>query len=81
MSIQKRKTFIACLILTGALLLAWGLFFGAREVFPQQTTSSTAILESEPKLIKDVTVGGIKRDQYGKIRKTYSGKPPEACPT
>ena len=81
MSIKKRKTFIACLILTGALLLAWGLFFGAREVFPKQTTSSSATLESETALIKDVTIGGIKRDQYGKIRKTYSGKPPEACPT
>ncbi|MHC4216541.1 MAG: hypothetical protein ACYSWP_24595 [Planctomycetota bacterium] len=86
MSIQKRKSFITCLILTGVLLLAWGLFFGAREVFPKQIDSTPALdsaptLESETTLIKNVTFGGIKRDKYGKIRKTYTGKPPKACPT
>ena len=80
MNIQKRKTFIACLILIGVLLLAWGLLFGAREVFPKQI-DSTPTLESETTLIKNVTFGGIIRDQYGNIRKTYSGKPPKACPT
>jgi hypothetical protein len=80
MSIQNRKIFIACLILTGALLLAWSLLFGAREVFPQHTDSPTTF-EPESAFIRDVTVGGIIRDQYGKIRKTYTGKPPKACPT
>jgi hypothetical protein len=80
MSIQKRKTFITCLIMTGALLLAWGLLFGTQEVFPQHTDSPTTF-EHESALIRNVTFGGIIRDEYGKIRKTYTGKPPKACPT
>ena len=67
MSNQKRTTLIIYLLLTGAVLLAWGLLFGVREVFPKQIDSAP-ILESESTLIMDVTFGGIIRDQYGNIR-------------
>ena len=36
---------------------------------------------AEPALIKEVSIGGLKRDTNGKLHKTYTGKPPAACPT
>jgi hypothetical protein len=35
----------------------------------------------EPAVIFDVTVGGLVRLDSGTIKRTYSGKPPSACPT
>lgn len=40
------------------------------------------VAQSEPTLIKEVTIGGLKRDASGEIKKTYTGnRAPAACPT
>ena len=35
----------------------------------------------ESEIMKEVSRGGVVRDASGDIRKTYTGKPPETCPT
>lgn len=37
--------------------------------------------DSEPAIVRDVTVGGIMLLPNGHLKRTYSGKPPALCPT
>jgi hypothetical protein len=37
--------------------------------------------ETEPRLVLEVSRGGVARTELGEIKRTYSGKPPSACPT
>ncbi|MHC5034353.1 MAG: hypothetical protein ACYTFZ_04900 [Planctomycetota bacterium] len=37
--------------------------------------------ESEPRLIREVTVGGVTRLETGELQRTYSGEAPSLCPT
>ena len=69
------------LLLLGAALLAYGAFFHSANVLPQQGDESTAVARSEPALIKEASVGGVTRDESGKIKQTYTGEAPAACPT
>ena len=39
------------------------------------------IMESEPALVREVSVGGVTLSEAGDIRRTYSGAPPAQCPT
>jgi hypothetical protein len=68
-------------LLLGAALMAYGAFFHSTSVLPQQGDESAAIAKSEPALIKEASVGGVTRDESGKIKQTYTGQAPEACPT
>jgi hypothetical protein len=43
--------------------------------------SEEAIKLAEPALIRDATIGGIVLNDAGKLKRTYSGKPPALCPT
>jgi hypothetical protein len=43
-------------------------------------TQLQTIKESEPDLVREVTVGGVTLDS-GEIKRTYSGKPLSKCPT
>ena len=82
MLIKKIKVIIfGLLILLGVALLTYGAFFHSVNVSPQQEDGSMTVAKSEPNLIKEVSVGGVKRDESGKIKQTYTGKAPEACPT
>ncbi len=38
-------------------------------------------VEPEWVLVREVTVGGVARLENGKLKRTYSGKPPALCPT
>jgi hypothetical protein len=79
---DKTKIIILCLlILLGAVLLAYGAFFHSTDVLPQQDDGSAILAKSEFALIKEASIGGVTRDKSGKIRQTYTGKPPEDCPT
>ena len=79
---KKTKIIAFCvLIVLGAALLAYGVFFHSTNVWPQQGGDSAALAKSEPALIKEASVGGVTRDESGKIKQTYTGKAPEACPT
>ena len=42
---------------------------------------TTRGLLPEPGLMKEVSIGGLKRTEDGRLQLTYTGKPPEACPT
>ncbi len=82
MRIRKGKIVLFCLLsLCGAALFIYGVCLHSTNVLPQQADDSTILAKSEPALIKDVTVGGVTREQSGRIRQTYTGKAPEACPT
>ena len=79
---KKTKIIIfSLLILLGAALLNYGVFFHSVNVSPQQEDGSAAFAKSEPALVKEASVGGVARDKSGKIKQTYTGKAPEACPT
>ena len=69
------------LVLLGTALLAYGAFFHSTNVSPQQQDDPTIVAKSEPALIKEASVGGVTRDESGKIKQTYTGKAPEACAT
>ena len=74
-----RKVVSMAIVVGGAVLLAYGLFFHSAIISSAQDTE--AVAQAETSLIKEVTVGGLKRDASGEIKKTYSGKAPKACPT
>jgi len=69
------------LVLLGAALLAYGTFFNSVNISPQQGDDSATLAKSEPALIKEASIGGVTLDESGKIKQTYTGKPPEACAT
>jgi hypothetical protein len=82
MMTDKAKITIFCLlILLGGVLLTYGAFFHSTDVLPQQDDGSAIPAKSEPALIKEASIGGVTRDKSGKIKQTYTGKPPEDCPT
>lgn len=69
------------LLLIGIGLFIYGLFFHSTNISSQQTDDSATLAKSEPTLIKEVSVGGVTRDDSGKIKQTYTGQAPKACPT
>ena len=78
----KGKIAVFCLLLAiGIVLFIYGLFFHSTNISPQQADDSATLAKPEPALIKEVSVGGVKRDDSGKIKQTYTGEAPQACPT
>ena len=71
------------LVLLGAAMLAYGAFFHSTTVSAQQDGEPVMIAKSEPVLMKDASVSGVKRDESGKIKQTYEigEKAPETCST
>jgi len=72
------------LVLMGVALLTYGVSFHAASIEPQASADAAAVVaaQSEPALIKEVTIGGLERDSSGEIKKTYTGdQAPAACPT
>lgn len=54
--------------------------------FPEDNTQCKPkefVFQTVPEwqVIRELTRGGVVRDDSGRIRKTYTGKPPETCPT
>jgi len=79
---KKTKIIIFYLLtLLGAVLFAYGIFFHFTNISPQQKDDPAVRTASEPALIKEVSIGGVARDTSGKLRQTYTGKPPQFCPT
>jgi hypothetical protein len=76
------RLFLIILIVPLALaMLVYGVFANSITVLPQQDDEASGIELTESQVIRDVTVGGLTRLDSGTIQRTYSGKPPEACPT
>jgi hypothetical protein len=71
------------LVVLGAALLAYGAIFHWTAVSAQQDGQPVLIAKSEPALIKDASVSGVKRDESGKIKQTYEigKKAPATCST
>jgi len=81
---RKIKALAFCvLVLLGVVLLIYGAFFHSTIVSAQQQGEATVLAKSEPNLIKEVSVGGVTRDDSGKIKQTYEvgEEAPKACPT
>jgi len=79
---KKTKIIIfGLLILLGVALLTYGAFFHSTNVLAQQEDGSPTLAMSEAALIKEVSVGGVKRDESGKIKQTYTGESTKACST
>jgi hypothetical protein len=79
---KKTKIIIFCLLISlGVIVLAYGAFFHSITVTTKVEGGSVSITKSEPALVKEASVGGVARDKSGKIKQTYTGKAPEACPT
>ncbi len=79
---KKTKVIIfSLLILLGVVLLTYGAFFHSIKVTTKAEGGSVSITKSEPALVKEASVGGVARDKSGKIKQTYTGEAPEACPT
>ena len=48
---------------------------------PVAKEAPAPIMESEPALVREVSVGGVTLSEAGDIRRTYSEAPPAQCPT
>ena len=82
MSTKNKKIIVFfLLILFGAVLITYGAVFHSTDVLPQKDDGSPAVAKSEPALIKEASVGGVQRDESGKIKQTYTGQSPKACST
>jgi hypothetical protein len=44
-------------------------------------TRQVPVREPEPHLIREITIGGLRRADDGALERTYSGEAPSACPT
>ena len=81
---EKIKVIVFCvLVLLGVGLLLYGAFFHSTTISAQQQGDAKMLAKSEPNLIKEVSVGGVERDESGKIKQTYEvgEEAPKACPT
>jgi len=84
MPTQKIKIIIfSLIILLGVTLFSYGAFLHSTEITTQVKGGSVTIAKSERALVKDASVGGVVRDESGKIKQTYDEgeKPPETCAT
>ena len=74
---------VSFFILLGVALFSYGAFLHSTEITTQDKDNSVIVNKSEPALVKDASVGGVTRDQSGKIKQTYDKgeKPPETCST
>ena len=69
------------LVALGIIAFTYGAFCHSINVSPQQEDDSTILAKSESALIKEASIGGLKRDESGSLKKTYDKTPPKACPT
>lgn len=83
MSIKLKITVFGVLVLLGAGLITYGVLFHSTAVSAQQQGTAQVLAKSESSLIKDVSVGGVERDESGQIKQTYEigEQAPQACPT
>ena len=74
---------VLLLVAAGAVLLAYGLRFNATAISTEGQGSLAVQARAEADVIKEVSVGGLERDDSGQIKKTYkeTEKAPQACPT
>jgi len=83
----RQTVLAAILVAAGAALVIYGVAVHSRTVLLKQAEPPAAeaektIQESEPALIREITVGGLRRNPAGKLERTYGeGETPSLCPT
>ncbi len=82
-NINTKIVIFGVFVLLGIALLVYGALFHSTTVSAQQEGKPVLLAKSEPALMKDASVSGVKRDESGKIKQTYEvgEKAPEACST
>ena len=93
---NKRLIFSLLLVPAAMAALVYGIVFHSTtilaqrrdeieddspDVMTQHVVEWLSLDLREPAIIRDATVGGLVRLDSGAIKRTYSGKPPSACPT
>ena len=82
-----RIVLAAMLVAAGAALILYGVARHSRTVLLQQAEppadeAAKTIDESEPALIREVSIGGVRRNPAGQLERTYGeGETPSLCPT
>jgi hypothetical protein len=78
---RRKISHILIMVLFGAglAMLLYGFSLHVAPVFSDDNDKGFAT--AEPQLIKEASIGGLERKPDGKLHKTYTGKPPAACPT
>lgn len=76
---QHRQTVSIVLLALGLTLMLYGVNLHALPVFSEDNDKGVATAESA--LVKEVSIGGLRREVDGRLIKTYTGAPPKACPT
>lgn len=76
---KARQVVCVLAVGVGMGLLLWGVGLHAEAVYSADNDKGLATPESV--LMKEVSIGGLKRDDQGKLTKTYTGQAPQACPT
>lgn len=77
---KKLQILVPCVLTAlGVVLVVYGADIHRVQVYSEDGTSVAG--RGEFALVKEVTIGGIRRDESGNIRQTYTGKAPSACPT
>jgi len=80
MPTKKRQFAVWCILpILAVVFLLYGAAFNFQPVYPKDKVWSSP--ESELTLIQEVTVGGVELDAIGQLRKTYTNKPLDFCPT
>jgi hypothetical protein len=81
---KEKKIFVVCLlILLGAAMFCYGAFIHSANVIAPSDDEKVELSKSETSLIKLASVGGVRRDEFGRIEQTFAEgeKPPATCPT
>ena len=81
---KEKKIFVVCLlVLLGAAMFCYGAFFHSANIIAPKDDEKVELTKPETSLIKLAAVGGVKRDEAGRIEQTFAEgeKPPSTCPT
>lgn len=81
MRTRGKQIAVLRLLLMGVASLTYGLLFHSTSISPSQEQGSVIVAQSEPALIREAAVGGVKVDESGQVKRTYTDEPPKACPT
>ncbi len=74
---------VALFLLLGAALLCYGAFLHSAKISVPDKEKPIELTKAEPALIKLASIGGLKRDESGKLAQTFDAheEAPKACPT
>ena len=80
---KKKIIAFAVLICAGAALVVCGASFNSKLVaFTDEEGYEDVLVKSEFSVIRDVTIGGLKRENGGMLMQTYTpGQEPAVCDT